>query len=50
MGHSDGWKVAQERLIRERLGQLNAALAFGTKRQILWNAKNLQTLIKEYTK
>ncbi len=50
MSHSDGWKLAQERMIRDRLVALGAALQYGTKRQILWNARNLSSLIKEYTK
>ena len=50
MPHSDGWKLAQERMIRERLVSLGAALAYGTQRQIAWNARNLQSLIKEYLK
>ena len=50
MHHSDGWKLAQERMLRERLIALAAALQWGTKRQITWNARNLNSLLKEYLK
>jgi len=50
MGHSDGWKVAQERMIQGRLRALQVALQYGSKSQILWNTRNLLSLIREYTK
>ncbi len=50
MVHSDGWKLAQERMIRERLRALGVALQYGSKSQILWNTRNLLGLVKEYAK
>ncbi len=50
MPHSDGWQLAQERMIRERLSSLSSALSWGTKAQIKWNLLNLRKLIEEYLK
>ncbi len=50
MPHSDGWKLAQERLIVMRIHSLKTALQYGTKSQILWNTRNLLSLVKEYSK
>jgi len=50
MGHSDGWKLAQERLIYGRIRQIVSSLSYGTRKQILWNTRNLLSLVKEYVK
>jgi len=43
-------RMQWERLVWERYRALGEALQWGTKAQVLWNSRNLLSLVKEYSK
>ena len=43
-------RLTAERNMWERYRALGEALQYGTKAQVLWNTRNLLSLVKEYVK
>ncbi len=43
-------RARYKRAIKARLRAVEAALDYGTKGQIMWNVRNLQSIVKEYLK